>query len=113
MVAAEVEVGAAGAAEQVAVLELVVGTVVGTVAGTGMVTAAATVSATVVAMVAATVSVTVMVSTLAITMTPGPASWSATAVGQRSLPPAASIARIRQPDDFLLRHRDGRIHTVG
>jgi len=92
------------AAEEVAVLEPVEGTVVVTV----MVTVVAMVAVMVVAMVVAMV----MVSPLAIAMA-GPASRSATAVGQRSLHPAASIARVRQPDDCPPRHPDGRIRQVG
>ena len=68
---------------------------------------------TVVVTVVAMLAVMVMVSPLAIAMTRGPASRLATAVGQRSLHPAASIARVRQPDDCPPRHLDGRIHQVG
>ena len=63
-------------------------------------------------MVTAVVMAVVMVSPLATAMA-GPASRSALAAGPRSLHPAASIARVRQPDDCPPRHLDGRIHQVG
>jgi len=63
-------------------------------------------------MVTAVVMAVVMASPLATAMA-GPASRSALAAGPRSLHPAASIARVRQPDDCPPRHLDGRIHQVG
>jgi hypothetical protein len=83
-----------GAVEEEAVLEPAVATAVATAA------------------VMVLVTVGVMVSPLAIAMA-DPASRSAMAVGQRSLHPAASIARVRQLDGYPLRRRDGRIRQVG
>ncbi len=82
---------AAAVLEPVVVTVMVMVTVTGT--GTGM--------------------VGVMVSLLAIAMMPGPATRSATAVGQRSLHLAVSIARIGQRNACPLRRRDGRIRPAG
>jgi len=65
-----------------------------------------------------TVEVTAVVTAI-VTVSPpatamaGAASRSALAAGPRSLHPAASIARVRQPDDCPPRHLDGRTHQVG
>jgi hypothetical protein len=58
-----------------------------------------------------TVTVVEMGLPLAIAMA-GRAPRSATAVGQRSLHPAVSIAPIRQRDGSPLRRRDGRTRPV-
>jgi hypothetical protein len=68
--------------------------------------------ATAMVMVLATVLVVVGMGSLLAMAMEGPASRSATAVGQRSLPLAASIARVRQPGASPARRLETLIRIV-
>ena len=118
MVVAE---GAVEPEEGAAVLERVLEPVAATVVVMLAVTVAATVVATVVVMLAATVwamaavtaaaMVTVLLPARA-TATAGEATWSAPVVVQRSLHPAASIARVQQPGVSPVRRLGTLIRVV-